>query len=203
MMTIMAWALALAIATLATKLTASTCGRRLYIGFFRTNPTAASVAALALECTYIALGGGFLVGRVAQLFLGSAFFIARIDVPFISKHASFSFECVSTSFISDILIHEAHRHPYMELFSAMYMMKLKNENFGSEAGASWRQLFVLSLMPWLSKWRVINDLHQATDLKETLIVRQPQSPSSSAPEDADGVTHSFVNDEQPVEEYAA
>lgn len=39
----------------------------------------------------------------------------------------------------------------------MYLMKLKNDRFGSEAAACWRQLFVVSLMPWMMKLRVFSD----------------------------------------------
>lgn len=39
----------------------------------------------------------------------------------------------------------------------MYLMKLKNDKFSSEAGACWRQLFVVQLMPWLIKHRVFTD----------------------------------------------
>jgi hypothetical protein len=39
----------------------------------------------------------------------------------------------------------------------MYMMKLKDDIFGNEAGACWRQLFVVTLMPWIMKNRVFTE----------------------------------------------
>lgn len=39
----------------------------------------------------------------------------------------------------------------------MYMMKLKNNDFCSDAGACWRQLFVTALMPWMVRHRVFSD----------------------------------------------
>jgi hypothetical protein len=39
----------------------------------------------------------------------------------------------------------------------MYMMKLKDDSFGNEASACWRQLFVVALMPWMMKNRVFTE----------------------------------------------
>ena len=60
-----------------------------------------------------------------------------------------------TVFMRDVLIHEAHRHPYLELLGTMYLYKLRYaESFGSTAGSCWRLLFVYGLMPWLHKYRI-------------------------------------------------
>lgn len=39
----------------------------------------------------------------------------------------------------------------------VYLMKLKDNAFASEAGSCWRQLFVATLCPWLMKYRVFSE----------------------------------------------
>ena len=58
------------------------------------------------------------------------------------------------AFKRDLLSHEAHRHPYLELFGAICLVKLScGGGFGSRANSSLRLLAVLTLMPWLKKYR--------------------------------------------------
>ena len=67
-------------------------------------------------------------------------------------------------FLKDILSHEAHRHPYIELMGVMYLMKLRyGENFGKRAGSTWRLIFVYALMPWLNKYRIIDRNKEEVD----------------------------------------
>lgn len=110
-----------------------------------------------------------MVTRFFEFILAACFYVGRTDVPFLSNDVSiggYIFDYAPQSFVKDILVHEAHRHPYLERLFAMYMMKLKSDSFCSEAGACWRQLFVASLMPWLVRQRVFSDERLGAKLEE-------------------------------------
>lgn len=156
-----AWVLGLLIAVCIKYAIESCWCRRegnLFKSFYRTQPNKSNVRTLALECWFLGLGAGVFLGRLAQFVLASAFWVGRVDVPLLSKEVEFggySFDFVPRNFVKGILVHEAHRHPYLERLLTMYMMKLKHgPKFGSEAGACWRQLFVVALLPWMKQNRV-------------------------------------------------
>lgn len=74
--------------------------------------------------------------------------------PFSREISGYSFDYVPTFYIADLLLHEAHRHPYIERFAQMCLFAIRDEQFGNRAGAAWRQLFVCAFWPSLRCWRV-------------------------------------------------
>lgn len=113
------------------------------------------------------LGGGILVGRLVQFLLASAFWIGRIDVPFLSNDVRFGgyhFDTSPTSYRKDILLHDTHRHPFMLRLGSMYLMKLAyGKAFSDPAGTCWRNLFVVALMPWIKRYRVSQTVNDDVD----------------------------------------
>lgn len=101
------------------------------------------------------------MGRLVQFLLASAFWIGRIDVPFLSNDVRFGgyhFDTSPTSYRKDILLHDTHRHPFMLRLGSMYLMKLAyGDKFSSPAGTCWRNLFVIALMPWIKRYRVFEN----------------------------------------------
>lgn len=130
-------------------------------GFYRSDPASTNVVGLFFECWNLFLALGYTTFRMVKIVCLSIFHAGRIDSPVLAKRASpvpfIGFLIDDTApnfFIQDCLLHEAHRHPYIELLGKCYLYKLRyGEQFMNRAGACWRLLFTLSLMPWLDSDR--------------------------------------------------
>ena len=74
------------------------------------------------------------------------------------------FDPYPTIHIRDLVAHEAHRHPYIEILGTIYLMKLRYRNdFGSRAGSAWRLIFIYALMPWMDQYRIKENRARAFD----------------------------------------
>jgi hypothetical protein len=134
--------------------------RRTWDGaFYRRHPAGANIFMVFIECWSLALSSGYILGRSLKFILLSILYIARVDTPFLADGVGWvvgdiQLDAYAISFQKDLLAHEAHRHPYMERWAFMYLLKLRyGSAFGTRAGAAWRILFTLALMPWLRNYR--------------------------------------------------
>ena len=169
MMLILAWGIGLSITMLLKMLLVSFFRKRTFRAFYRIVPGRSNIVSLALECWYIGLGGGVLIGRLTQFLFAAAFWIGRIDEPFLADNVNllgYKFDYVPLNFVTEILVHEAHRHPFIDRLGTMYMMRLRHKTFGSNAGACWRQLLTLTLMPWLLKYRIFHEQRSLESLRD-------------------------------------
>lgn len=115
------------------------CRKSLFKAFYRQKPAAANITLLALEWANYALSVGFVFVRMVKLLIVAGFSIGRIDTPFLAKGVGqigpLELDPFPTIHLRDILMHEAHRHPYIELLGKVYLMKLRyGTNFGNTAG---------------------------------------------------------------------
>jgi len=158
---LMAWGLGLGITIGIKMMMTMACRTIQYRKFYRIHPHAANVTSLALECWFLGIAGSVLLARVGQFLFAALFWVGRIDVPFLAEDVQlfgYAFDYVPHHFLKDLLVHEAHRHPYIERLSQMYLMKLRHgDDFVSNAGSAWRQLLVTAMLPWLNKHRVFSD----------------------------------------------
>lgn len=117
-----------------------------------------SVFFTVLEVWNIALTLGFVLVRAVKLVGIAIFFIARVDTPIlapgIGRIGPVELDGVAFAFRKDILMHEAHRSVLIDRFGHLVLIKLRmGDAFATRAGSAWRLLCVLSVMPWLRKYR--------------------------------------------------
>eukprot|EP00977_Amphora_coffeiformis_P018300 scaffold6378_cov176-Amphora_coffeaeformis.AAC.11 len=151
---------------------------RYFKSFYRKRPAAANIYFLAMEWANFALTAGFVFLRLVKLLLVAGLSVGRIDTPFLAKGVGelgpleldpckyYVVRWVPTIHMRDIMMHDAHRHPYIEALGTIYLMKLRyGRSFCSNAGSSWRLLFVYSLMPWMQKYRIFDTSKQQNPQK--------------------------------------
>ena len=145
--------------TVVIKLAVLYCLRRkLFAGFYRKSPAQANCFLVVIECWNLALTILSMLQRLIKVTVVAAFNVGRLDTPILAKGIGnigpVQLDDYPIHFRRDLLIHEAHRHPYMERLGVMYMLKLRHgDNFSTRAGSAWRLIFCMALMPWLRRFR--------------------------------------------------
>ena len=166
------------LATLLIKLIVLLSLRKLFFsGFYRNNPLASNLWFLFFEVWNVGLSLLFVIIRAIKIVIVSVFFLARVDTPLFAPRVGqvgpILLDSSWLAFRKDLLIHEAHRHPLVERFGLLCLLKLRyGSEFGTRAGSAWRLLYVLTLMPWLRKYRVSNG--SMTDLEEQILAWKAQ-----------------------------
>jgi len=126
-----------------------------FTALYRRKVNQANIASLAIETLNIGLGIVSAILRAVKLALIPLLFVGRIDVPLFDKSRSIP-DGTPDAFLRDLIIREAHRHPYIETSGKIFLMKLRyRERFINRAGYWYRLLFALTLLPWLRKYRVM------------------------------------------------
>jgi hypothetical protein len=133
-------------------------GKACFAGYYRKKPALSNIITIVLECWNVAVSVGFIISRSLKLLLTTCVYLGRIDTMLLSKDANklFNLEIDSypSAFTTDLLLHEAHRHPYIERLGVLYLLKAySGESFATRDGSCWRLLFTLALMPWLRRYR--------------------------------------------------
>lgn len=132
--------------------------RGVFAGYYRKKPAQGNIVSLVLEIVNIGYTIATALGRAAKLIMITTLYIGRLDTPLLATGVSIGplGDPYPNMFRKDILSHEAHRHPMLELLGTMYMLKIRyGEKFGNKAGYSFRLIFAVALMPWIRKYRVM------------------------------------------------
>ncbi len=137
------------------------CRATFHRGFYRIRPFEANIVALLNSCLNFALSTATVLIRMGKLLVLASLYVGRIDTPFVAHKVGEYFggwiqlEGYHRWFIADVLAVEAHRHPYLETLGKLHLLKLKHPKFMTSLGCMWRDIFVIAMMPWLHKYRLI------------------------------------------------
>jgi len=133
-----------------------------FSGFYRKRPAAGNIWFIVMEVWNVALSVGFMLARSIKMIVIGLLFIARTDTPFLAPGVGYvgrlNLDHYPVTFKRDLLLHDAHRHCWIERLGVMYLLKLKHrDQFATRGGSCWRLLWVLIFMPWMHKYRALSD----------------------------------------------
>jgi hypothetical protein len=165
--------------------------RGLYVkALYRDRPGASNVVNLALECWHIGLAAGYIFFQAICLLTQTTIAIGHADT------------ALPQAFRKDLVVSEAHRHPYIQRLTVFYLTKLRHgPKFCTRAGSCWRLIYVLALMPWLKKYRPgfeNYDMATTNSIKQTTAGRNEcaKNPASSPATSIESVASSAKQKEQ-------
>jgi len=100
-----------------------------------------------------------MIARLFKLIAISAFYVGRIETPLFAKGVGeigpVPIDSYPVQFRKDLVVHDAHRHPYMKRLGVNYMLKLRyGDSFAKPAGSARTLIVVEALMPWLLRFRL-------------------------------------------------
>lgn len=110
--------------------------------------------------------------------------------PYLGEHKIFALKkvFVTTSFLPSNCLVAIIGVILAERLAQMYLMKMHQPGFNSNAGAVWRQLFVVAMMPWMRKHRVFSDVRLSQSIEALARYKL------EAEEDAEGFVERFGED---------
>ena len=156
MLYLIAWGLGLTITVAARMVVQWICRTHFTKALYRKRVKADNIKNLALVCWRMGTGSAGLLVRISLLLLAVAVYMGRIDVDLLQKDLAM-FDGYPRWFQVDLIVHEAHRHPFIERLATLYLYRWAycgRNGFGNTPNACWRLVFVLTLMPWFVKDRV-------------------------------------------------
>lgn len=156
MLYLIAWGLGLTITVVARMVVQWLCRTHFTKGMYRKRVKADNIKNLSLVCWRMGTGSAGLLVRISLLLLAVAFYMGRIDADLLQKDLAI-FDGYPRWFQVDLIVHEAHRHPFIERLATLYLYRWAyrgKSGFGNTPSACWRLVFVLTLMPWFVKDRV-------------------------------------------------
>uniref|UniRef100_A0A7S4VN57 Uncharacterized protein n=1 Tax=Ditylum brightwellii TaxID=49249 RepID=A0A7S4VN57_9STRA len=130
-----------------------------YAAFYRTKPLSANIFNICVECYAIGISLWFMLVRAIKITILAALYLGRTDTPLFASGVGIfgplEIDNWPTVTRKEILLHDAHRHPYLDTLGYLYMMQLRfrDGGFMKRACSAWRLIFVQAFMPWLHKYR--------------------------------------------------